>query len=142
MRFCIQVYSLCKKVVYVENETWRLHAMNAWLQSLDIHSSSLGSGNFWSSVVLRSNDLIAVEPEYFGFDAYNPKLVARQFGLVQMLATPYLLIDNDPWMSRAHLKKEKPFEVKLLALLSCPTLLGDGSLKLFEASINGGIMYS
>ena len=69
--------------------------MPAWLQSLDIHSSSLDSGNFWSSV-LRSRNFIAVEPEYFYFKAYNPQLVAREFGLIHILVMPYFLTRNDP----------------------------------------------
>ena len=84
-----------KQVVFVEKDPWRRYAMPAWLQSFDIHSSSLDSENFCSSV-LRSRDLIAVEPEYFYFEAYNPQLVARQFGLIHMLVMPYFLTHNDP----------------------------------------------
>ena len=72
-----------KQVITVEKDPWRLYAMPAWLQSLDIHSSSLDSGNFWGSV-LRSRVFIAVEPEYSYFKTYNPQLVARQFGLIHM----------------------------------------------------------
>ena len=39
-----------KQVVSIEKDPWRLYAMPAWLQCLEIHSSSLGNGNFWSSV--------------------------------------------------------------------------------------------
>lgn len=92
---------------------WRHHAMPTWLKSLDLHSTSLESGNFWSSV-LRSRDLIAAEPEYFGFEAYNPQLVARQFGLVQMLAIPYFLTRNDPWTSRGRFEEGRALQSKTL----------------------------
>ena len=51
--------------------------------------------------------LIVAAPEFFCFEAYNPQLVARQFGLVQMLAMPYFLTRNDPGMSRGRFEEGK-----------------------------------
>ena len=91
------------------------YAMHVWLQFLDIQSSCLGSENFWSSV-LKSRDLIVAEPEYLGFEAYKPQLVARQFGLIQMLVMPYFLTRNDPWMSRGRFEEGKSLRSNTLSL--------------------------
>ena len=115
--------------------------MPAWLRSLDIHSSSLRSGNFWSSV-LTSRDLIVVEPEFFCFEAYNPQRLVRQFELVQLLAIPYFLTHNDPWILRGRFAKGKSLQSKTLSLTFISITPWKWITKLFEDSICGGIMYS
>lgn len=70
-----------------------------WLKRIGMFQSFTQDSLFWCSV-LAARDLPAAEPEHFGLEAYNPKLVAKQFGLCQSLAIPLLTTGNHHWESR------------------------------------------
>lgn len=76
-----------------------------WLQQIGLKNSFTQDSKFWCSV-LTARDIPAAEPERFGFELYNPQLVARQFGLCQSLAIPILTIGNHNWEARFLFEEE------------------------------------
>ena len=52
----------------------------------------------WGSC-LQSRDLVFIRSTHAGVKAYYPSLVARQFGLVQLLPVPPTWTKNTDWMA-------------------------------------------
>jgi hypothetical protein len=50
-----------------------------------------------------------------GVEAYYPSLVARQFGLVQLLPIPPIWTKNTDWMARVAISKDKAKQISVLA---------------------------
>ena len=50
-----------------------------------------------------------------GVEAYCPSLMARQFGLVQLLHVPPTWTKNTNWMARAVISKDEAKQISVLA---------------------------
>jgi hypothetical protein len=68
----------------------------------------------WGSC-LQSRDLVVIRSAHAGVEAYYPSLVARQFGLVQLLLVPPTWTKNTDWMARALISKDEAKQISVLA---------------------------
>jgi hypothetical protein len=68
----------------------------------------------WGSC-LQSRDLVVIRTPHAGVEAYRPSLVARQFGLVQLLPVPPTWTKNTDWMARALISKDEAKQISVLA---------------------------
>uniref|UniRef100_A0A2N9EPR3 Aminotransferase-like plant mobile domain-containing protein n=1 Tax=Fagus sylvatica TaxID=28930 RepID=A0A2N9EPR3_FAGSY len=68
----------------------------------------------WGSC-LQSRDLVVIRTPHAGVEAYCPSLVARQFGLVQLLPVPPTWTKNTDWMARALISKDEAKQISVLA---------------------------
>ena len=68
----------------------------------------------WGSY-LQSRDLVVIRSAYAGVEAYYPSLVARQFGLVQLLLVPPTWTKNMDWMAQALISKDEAKQISVLA---------------------------
>ena len=64
---------------------------------------------------LHSRDLVVIRATNAGVEAYCPLLVARQFGLVQLLPVPLTWTKNKDWRSRVLIPKNEAQRVSNLA---------------------------
>ncbi|XP_056698632.1 uncharacterized protein [Spinacia oleracea] len=81
---------------------WMKEAAPVWLVEISCMRIREGDESHWSSILV-SRDLICLEPQAIGVEAYNPNLVARQFGMTQGLGIPYYKTLNRPWGTRLNL---------------------------------------
>jgi hypothetical protein len=63
---------------------------------------------------LQSRDLVVIRSNNAGVEAYCPSLVARQFGLVQLLPVPPIWTKNTDWMARAIVSKDEAKQISVL----------------------------
>jgi hypothetical protein len=56
---------------------------------------------------LQSRDLVIIRSTSVGVEAYCPSLMARQFGLVQLLHVPPTWTKNTNWMAQAVISKDE-----------------------------------
>ena len=64
---------------------------------------------------LHSRDLVVIRATNTGVEAYCPSLVARQFGLIQLLPVPPTWTNNKDWSSRVSIPKDEAQRVSNLA---------------------------
>uniref|UniRef100_A0A2N9GAK7 Aminotransferase-like plant mobile domain-containing protein n=1 Tax=Fagus sylvatica TaxID=28930 RepID=A0A2N9GAK7_FAGSY len=64
---------------------------------------------------LHSRDLVVIKATDAGIKAYCPSLVARQFGLVQLLPVPLTWTKNKDWDSTVSISKDEAQKVSTLA---------------------------
>jgi hypothetical protein len=86
--------------------------------SKDFHQfSSQGffKGDAAWGVCLQLRDLVVIRSSNANVEAYYPSLVARQFGLVQLLPVPPIWIKNTNWTSRVSISKDKAKQISVLA---------------------------
>ncbi|XP_074317308.1 uncharacterized protein LOC141653441 isoform X2 [Silene latifolia] len=93
----------------VEDTTgkWMNKAAPLWLLDLSCMDFREGDQLHWLSV-WQPRDLMCVEPKGIGVEAYNPNLVARQFGMTQGLGIPYYKTLNRPWGTRPNILDAAP----------------------------------
>ena len=68
----------------------------------------------WSAC-LHSRDLVIIRATNANVEAYCPSLVARQFGLVQLLPVPPTSTKNKDWSSRVSISKDEAQKVSNFA---------------------------
>jgi hypothetical protein len=68
----------------------------------------------WGSC-LQSRDLVVIRCPHASVEAYCPSLVARQFGLVQLLPVPTTWTKNTDWMAQALISKDEAKQISVLA---------------------------
>ncbi len=66
-------------------------------------------------VCLHSSDLVVIRATNAGVEAYCPSLLARQFGLVQLLPVPPTWTKTKDWDSRVSISKDEVQKVSTLA---------------------------
>ncbi len=66
-------------------------------------------------VCLQLRDFVVIRSSNADVEAYYPSLVARQFGLVQLLPIPPIWIKNTNWTSRVSISKDKAKQISVLA---------------------------
>uniref|UniRef100_A0A2N9HB24 Aminotransferase-like plant mobile domain-containing protein n=1 Tax=Fagus sylvatica TaxID=28930 RepID=A0A2N9HB24_FAGSY len=64
---------------------------------------------------LQSRDLVVIRSSNTSVEAYCPSLVARQFGLVQLLPVPPIWTKNTDWMARVAISKDEAKQINVLA---------------------------
>ncbi len=62
---------------------------------------------------LQSRDLVVIKSTNVGVEVYCPSLVARQFGLVQLLPVPPIWTKNTDWMVRAIISKDEAKQISV-----------------------------
>ena len=79
--------------------------------------SNLGffRGNAAWCTCLHSRDLVVIRSTNAGVEAYCPSLVARQFGLVQLLPVPPTWTKNKDWSARVSISKDEAKKVSVLS---------------------------
>uniref|UniRef100_A0A2N9GJW9 Aminotransferase-like plant mobile domain-containing protein n=1 Tax=Fagus sylvatica TaxID=28930 RepID=A0A2N9GJW9_FAGSY len=68
----------------------------------------------WGSC-LQSRDLVVIRCPHASVEAYCPSLVARQFGLVQLLPVSTTWTKNTDWMAQALISKDEAKQISVLA---------------------------
>ncbi|KAL9227252.1 hypothetical protein vseg_002966 [Gypsophila vaccaria] len=86
---------------------WMKRAAPSWLLNISCTDIQEEDQLYWLSV-WQPRDLMCLEPKGIGVEAYNPNLVARQFGMTQGLGIPYYQTLNRPWGSRSNLLDTSP----------------------------------
>ncbi|KAK9699768.1 hypothetical protein RND81_08G194900 [Saponaria officinalis] len=81
---------------------WMERAAPLWLLNISRMYIREQDQRHWLSV-FQCRDLMCLEPKGFGVEAYNPNLVARQFGMTQGVGVPYYKTLNRPWGSRSNI---------------------------------------
>ena len=64
---------------------------------------------------LQSRDLVVIRSTSVGVEAYCPSLMARQFGLVQLLHVPPTWTKNTNWMARVIISKDEAKQISVSA---------------------------
>ena len=64
---------------------------------------------------LQSRDLMIIRSTHAGVETYCPLLMARQFGLIQLLPVPPIWTKNTNWMAQVVISKDEAKQISVLA---------------------------